>query len=95
MTFVHVDISISHGGKSLILFIIYRPPISVKNKLKFSTFLDEFSAHIEPPPSITSKVLILGDFNIHVDNENNCDTSKSLEMLTSADLCQLVQAQLI
>ena len=85
-----MDISISHGRKLLRVFIIYRPPTSVKNKLKFSTFLDEFSTLIEPFPSITSKVIILGDFNLHVDDGSNCDACKFLELLTSADLCQLV-----
>ncbi len=68
------------------LFVIYRPPPSKKNGLTVSNFLNEFSVLIELFSTISTSILVIGDFNIHVDDKNDCLARQFLDMLSSADL---------
>lgn len=53
---------------NLRIAIIYRPPYSEEHKVKIGTFLNEFLGYIETPLLSNDEIIILGDFNIHVDN---------------------------
>ena len=91
-SFEHMDITVECGGKLLRVIIIYRPPPSKKNRLIPSLFYEEFSQMIELESLVTrsSKLLILGDFNIHVDSVNDHEACKFLGLLQSSNLCQMV-----
>ena len=93
-SFEHMDITVECGGELLRVIIIYRPPPSKKNRLIPSLFYDEFSQLIELESLVTrsSKLLILGDFNIHVDSVNDHEACKFLGLLQSSNLCQMVVA---
>ena len=65
------------------IMLIYRPP-----GLSTSLFLEEFSKLLE---HITAdlrhkRLLIFGDFNIHVDNSNDATARQFLNLLDSFDL---------
>lgn len=51
------------NGKSLILVVIYRPPSS-----SFSTFLEEVGPCLEESTVRPHELLVVGDFNIHIDS---------------------------
>ncbi len=77
-------------SKSVYFFVIYRPPPSSENGLKTSDFLIEFDMFIESVNFINNKVLIVGDFNVHVDLPTKHDASCLLTTLATTGLVQHV-----
>ena len=59
---------------------LYRPPPNLKNQLSTSLFLDEFANLLAEVILLKGELLILGDFNFHVNN-TSCTDSKQLIML--------------
>ena len=53
-------------------------------------FLEEFSSFLEGLVSTTSALLVAGDFNFHIDEPNDCDARRFLQVLESFDLIQHV-----
>ncbi|CAG2214071.1 unnamed protein product [Mytilus edulis] len=75
------------------LCVIYRPPPSRTNKLKNSTFFEEWSEFLDRLVVIPNELLITGDLNFHLDNVNASDTRKFNETLLDHGLVQHVQDQ--
>ena len=73
-------------------FCLYRPPPCKRNKFSDSLILSEFPDFLEYCNTLPGKLIILGDFNIHFDSPANSLTSKTLEILTTFDIVQGVQA---
>ena len=63
------------------LAIIYRPPDRC-----FQQFLDELYNYMERNINTTGKLLLTGDFNIKMNDEQNQDTAKFLDFLESFGL---------
>ena len=58
-------------------------------KLTSTIFFREFTTLLEKTMStIQCKVLFDGDFNFHMDDENDCEARHMLDILQSAGLCQ-------
>ena len=70
-------------------YTIYRPEPNVE---KMSVFFDEFATYLENWTLVSHDVLILGDFNIHIDLPNDSKTSTFLEILKMFNLVQHVVA---
>lgn len=62
------------ASNNLRIFIFYRPPYSEDHRVPMSVFFDEFSNHIESVILSKEQLLIIGDFNIHVDVSSDPDT---------------------
>ena len=60
------------------LTIIYRPP-----DRRFQQFLDELYDYMERNINTTGKLLLIGDFNIKINDEHNQETTKFLDFLES------------
>ena len=54
-----------HQGNTLPFVVVYRPPGP------YSEFLSEFSEFLSQLVLSTDKVIVVGDFDIHVDVEND------------------------
>ncbi|XP_046642630.1 uncharacterized protein LOC124327678 [Daphnia pulicaria] len=86
---VHLDISltsfellcvqISSSTKTIRLYVIYRPP-ERPGFPSFSTFLSEFRTLLEFAVDNNEEPVIVGDFNIHVD-DSNCNKARSFNQL--------------
>lgn len=63
------------------LFVVYRPPPSRTNKLKNSTFFDEWTEFIDRLAVIQEELIITCDLNFHLDSEEAFDTRQFLETL--------------
>lgn len=86
--FEHIDLTISLGSNSFRLLTIYRPPPSAKNKLTTAMFLREFSSLTEELIIVPNKLILIGDFNLHIDDVTNRDASLFLDLLESSRLKQ-------
>ncbi len=91
-SFEYMNLSIEVSKTTIHLVIIYHPPPSVKNRLTPETFFIEFATFLEEILITSGNLVILGDFNFHVDNPNNPVAIKFLNMLESFNLSQLVSA---
>ena len=66
---------------------MYRPPYSDTHPVTVNTFITEFAHFLE---SIILSAVIVGDFNIHVDDANDPEASIFVDLLESMNLKQLV-----
>ena len=68
------------------LLIIYRPPYSAEHPVSTTVFFRELSDHLESTLLSKEQILIVRDFNIHIDNINDPDAVKLLDFLESFGL---------
>ena len=64
-SFEHMKMSIISDTKLVFVLVIYRPPCT-----SLALFLEEFSCLLEETTLQHDNVLLIGDFNIHKDQEN-------------------------
>ena len=84
---------ITDHTKSIVFAVIYRPPPSRANNLKTATFLMEFDSFITEISTTTAgKLVVTGDFNVHMDNLNKPETNKFITSISSVGLHQFVQS---
>jgi len=72
------------NNQKVIVNVVYRPP---KNKL-LADFFMEFEDMTDTLHSNSGKLLICGDFNVHVDATSNINSQKLQSILNSKDLVQ-------
>ncbi|ELU14651.1 hypothetical protein CAPTEDRAFT_218559 [Capitella teleta] len=71
--------------------LIYRPPPSATNQLTRSAFLAEFEEFLSSLCSrINGALCVLGDFNIHWDDENDSIASRFRDIVAALDMKQHV-----
>ena len=71
--------------------ILYRLHVSTKNGITMSGFFDEFSELLGHLTTSSGKLLLLGDFNFHVDDaENDAGAANLLDLLNLHNLRQHV-----
>ena len=83
-SFEYLATSLAIHSSCLLLLIIYRPPSSNLNM-----FISEFSTFLELLATAPGKLIIAGDFNIHVD-ESGPASSQFLSLIDSFDVQQHV-----
>ena len=71
------------------LVVVYKPPPSRKNGLRYANFAIEWSSYIEQFVEVREELLIVGDFNIPVDSSNN-ESQCFLDILNANGLAQHV-----
>ena len=72
-------------------FAIYRPPPSSTNKLTYDNFVADFPTLLESVTIDQHQFVLMGDFNIHVDDKTDRDARKFLDILDTFDLQQHVK----
>ncbi|KAJ8020737.1 hypothetical protein HOLleu_40411 [Holothuria leucospilota] len=75
---------------SFTIVIIYRPPYSTKHPVGCSVFIAEFAEFINNIHIDHKNVLVMGDFNIHWDDNLNYDKIAFHDLTTSYGLVQSV-----
>ncbi|XP_072021839.1 uncharacterized protein [Amphiura filiformis] len=76
--------------KRLTLVVIYRPPPSRDNGFRTSDFLTEFDSFVDDISVSPRKLLLVGDFNIHWDEQNKWDVKKYASIISSVNFQQHV-----
>lgn len=88
-SFESLSINILHPSNKSInsveFVIVYRPPGP------YSSFLAEFSEFLSNLAITKDKIILVGDFNIHVDVENDCLSTSFRSILDSLGFSQVVK----
>ena len=71
--------------------VIYRPPYSDEHKVPMSTFFAEFADYVKTILLSNEELLILGDFNIHIDVAGDSDANKLSDFFESVGPQQPVE----
>ena len=75
-------------SKDIYYYVIYRLPPSTENGLKTADFLDEFDTFVDFVNTLSTKAILVGDFNVHVDNPSRTDVSHFLSTLDNTGFHQ-------
>ena len=71
------------------MFCIYRPPPSARNMLTCTQFVCEFEHFLDSYTVTLNNFFIVGDFNLHFDEQHETYTKQVLEILQIRNLNQL------
>jgi hypothetical protein len=70
-SFEHLEVNCSLPRGQVLLVTLYRPPPSPANRLTFAQFKEEFADYITDIICDSRNLLLVGDFNVHWNNEND------------------------
>ena len=90
-SFEYLEWKVTSGSRRVNLIIMYRPPYSAAHPVTSAVFFVEFAEYLESIVLSADPLLIVGDFNIHIDSNENYDAIKLSELLQSFSLTQHVQ----
>ena len=85
--FEHLGVYAQSCGSNLLLIVIYRPG----SENITNTFFDDFADLLERVAAYASPLLIVGDVNVHLDDETDSSTIKFQHLLAAHGLVQRVQ----
>ena len=88
ISFEYIDLLLNSVDKSIRIVIVYRPLPSNTNGFTPAMFLDEFSTFLEQYVTIPGRLLIVSDFNFHVDT---CDSQHVAAFFQLLDVFNLNQ----
>ena len=89
-SFEYATWEISIKQKSLTLTVLYHPPYSLINKSTNKAFLDNFTDYMANLLSERCNNILLGDFNLHVSNDDDIDSASFNDTIEAMGLCQHV-----
>ena len=89
--FEYIDNLIKSSSKSLRLVVFYHTPPSKKNGSTNGLFFEEFGPILEQLATEKGQIMIVGDFNFHIDNHINASAVKFIELLQTFDHTQRVK----
>ena len=69
---------------------IYHPPYLATNNSTNAKFIDEFTEYLADSIMIYNNIVILGDFNIHINDQEDLDTGIFIDTITALGLDQYV-----
>ena len=75
---------------SIHILAIYRPPYSEKNKTTIKMFIEDISEFLDHTFTEVKNIIIMGDFNIHINNQNDTEAQVLKEAMESLGLEQHV-----
>ena len=84
-TFEHIAVTIQ-DSRLLQLIVLYRPPTSRVNGHKTSIFMREFQDFAAELLLSPGDLLVVGDFNLHVDDVADSLAHPFLDVLDTLDL---------
>ena len=91
MSFEFAEYHILFKNFELKLINVYRPPYSDSHRVSINVFLNEFSEFLQAYLLSSIPLLVTGDFNIHVDSEDNPESRSFNDLLESLCCTQHVQ----
>ena len=89
-SFEYMETLVKTQSDIIRLVTVYRPPSSGKNGIATTKFFEEFHILLDSYVTLSGQLLIVGDFNIHLDNKCDKDSLKFQDLLTCFQLKQHV-----
>ena len=90
-SFTILDLLITTGKTHFCLTNIYQLPPSPKNESSNSAFLSEFASYLEILATHSRNIVIVGDFNLHLDDPNDPSAINFVNLIESHGIVQYVQ----
>ena len=90
-SFELLEAELKYNGEACVLSAIYRPPASKRNALTCDMFLDEFETYLVDASSKPGNLVLIGDFNIHVDNQSDPFATKFMTIINAMNFTQRVK----
>ena len=90
-SFEYCEVSLKVRSFHFKIIVMYMPPYSIAHPVTVAHFVDEFTAYLESTVLIKEPVIIMGDFNLHVDDPSDTEAKKVCDMLDSLGLEQHVK----
>ena len=84
------QLTLTINEQRITLFLVYRAPPSSKNKLTASLFFTELPDFLDFCLHCQNRIVISGDFNVHVDDAADSNAKKLLEQFEMYNLMQTV-----
>ena len=78
-TFQYAKWQLALKHTSITIIVIYHTPPSNLNRVTNGEFLDEFTDWTAESVSTSNNVILVGDFNLHINNPNDDDACNFLE----------------
>jgi exonuclease III len=91
-TFEYMEVVLDHMGKKTTFVTVYRPEPSGRNRYIMSDFFDEFTRFLAHYHSIKGDVIIVGDFNFHINKRSSVLAKKFLNILKMFELKQHISS---
>ena len=89
-TFQHAICKVETHGNSVTCIIIYRPPYSSTNQETVTKLLDKFTKWLANISGPFSNMIVLGDFNVHINDENDNEAGIFVDTITACGFNQHV-----
>ena len=87
-SFEHAEYILKLQYKVIRLVVVYRPP--AVEGCTFNTFHDEFAEYLTQAAAYPESILILGDFNIHLDKPESYETVRFCNLINIHHIVQKV-----
>ena len=87
-SFEYMEVLLKTKPHCFRIVILYRPPPSKKNGLTDALFFEEFPDFLDVKSMSPGQLVMMGDFNFHMDEPETCYSAKLAEILSSANLKQ-------
>ena len=86
----HAIWKVETHGNSVTSIVIYMPPYSSTNQETVTKFLDEFTEWLAKILGSFTNMIVLGDFNIHINDENDNEAGIFEDTITALGFNQHV-----
>ena len=81
---------LEHKGTKMTIMAIYRPPYSTINQATTHFYFEEFTNWLETKSNEYNNIIVLGDFNIHINNDQDADANRFKDIIEALGLQQHV-----
>ena len=89
-SFEYMEVLLNSNPHCFRIIILYRPPPSEKNGLEHSTFFEEFPEFLDHKSIQSGNLLMVGDFNIHMDKPDSGYPAQFAGLLSAGNFKQHV-----
>ena len=92
-TFQYAKWQLALKHTSITVIAIYHPPPSNFARVTNGEFLDEFTDWAAESVSTSNNVILVGDFNLHINNPNDDDACNFMETIQALGIQQNITFQ--